>query len=118
MHNSNRRSANAGHSALSHAYNRTPGIYSSKTGSLVRAPAPQMFERYRELTKRSYLADEFAIKNPMLNQSCFLNVALQALWVFPAVRMNMVTFCDLREGGPPELKPLINAIQDFYRETQ
>lgn len=31
--------------------------------------------------------------------------------------MNMLAFCDLRDGGPPELKPLINSIQDFYSES-
>ena len=30
--------------------------------------------------------------------------------------MNLITFCDQREGGPPELKKLINAIQDFFAE--
>lgn len=49
--------------------------------------------------------------------SCFLNVALQALWVFPTVRMNIVAFCDMRTNGPPQLKPLINAIQDFYQQA-
>lgn len=28
--------------------------------------------------------------------------------------MNIVTFCDLRSGGPQELKPLVNALQDFF----
>ena len=63
------------------------------------------------------MADEFAIRNPVLNQSCFLNVVLQALWVFPTVRMNIITFYDQREGGPVELKSLINKLQDFYSET-
>ena len=67
------------------------------------------------MSRRSYLAEEFGIKNAALNLSCFLNVALQALWVFPTVRTNIVAFCDQRDGGPPELKPLINAIQDFFR---
>ena len=31
--------------------------------------------------------------------------------------MNLITFCDTRDGGPPELKKLINAIQDFYTEV-
>ena len=88
---------------------------SSKYGDLTgRKSDRPSFKRYEDVYQRSYLADEFAIKNPSNNMSCFLNVALQALWVFPAVRMNMVAFCDLRNGGPAELKPLINAIQDFY----
>ena len=93
---------------------------SYKAGALDRVSSmgqPAHFERYREVRERSYLADEFAIKNPVLNQSCFLNVVLQALWVFPAVRMNIIAFCDQREGGPPELKGLVNALQDFYSET-
>ncbi len=25
-------------------------------------------------------------------------------------------FCDMRDGGPPAIKPFINALQDFYLE--
>lgn len=99
------------------AASRTPVVGSSKANSIGYQRTPsQPFERYKEVVKRSYLADEFTIKNPVLNQSCFLNVALQTLWVFPSVRMNLITFCDQREGGPAELKKLINAIQDFFAE--
>ena len=47
--------------------------------------------------------------------NCFLNVALQSMWAFPAVRMDIQTFGDQRNGGPEEIKPLINAIQDFFQ---
>jgi len=32
------------------------------------------------------------------------------------VRQELKFFCDVREGGPPAIKPLINAIQDFFIE--
>ena len=32
------------------------------------------------------------------------------------VRSDLKFFCDLREGGPPQLKPLINSIQDFFQQ--
>lgn len=80
---------------------RTPVPLSSKMNSMSLTPQDSQFRRFAEVTKRSYLADEFVIRNPTNNMSCFLNVALQALWVFPAVRMNIITFCELRSGGPP-----------------
>ena len=72
-------------------YHRTPVTTSSKYNDVMGGRLSQRpsFKRYEDVYSRSYLADEFAIKNPSNNMSCFLNVALQALWVFPAVRMNM-----------------------------
>ena len=32
------------------------------------------------------------------------------------VRSDLKFFCDLREGGPPQLKPLINSLQDFFQQ--
>ena len=98
---------------------RTPGYTSSKYNDVLgsRSSQRQSFKRYEDVLQRSYLADEFVIKNPANNNSCFLNVALQALWVCPVVRMNMVAFCEQRSGGPPELQPLVNAMQDFFQNA-
>ena len=42
---------------------------------------------------------------------------LQAIWVFPALRVDIQSFCEMRNGGPIEVKPLINALQDFYQNV-
>ena len=47
-----------------------------------------------EMRVRSMLAAEFGILNKGKSLSCFMNVALQTLWVFPAVRMQLRAFCD------------------------
>lgn len=67
------------------------------------------------VTKRSRLTCEFGIRNEHNQYNCFLNVILQSIWVFPALRVDIQSFCDLRNGGPIELKPLINSLQDFYQ---
>ena len=66
------------------------------------------------MTQRSRLTCEFGIRNEHNQFNCFLNVILQSIWVFPTLRVDIQSFCDLRTGGPKEIKPLINALQDFY----
>ena len=36
------------------------------------------------------------------------------MWVFPTLRNDISSFINLKTGGPEKIKPLINAIQDFY----
>ena len=61
---------------------------------------------------------EFGLMNGRNQYNCFLNVVLQSIWVFPTMRTNMSSFCDLRSGGPEELKPFINALQDFFSNVE
>ena len=36
------------------------------------------------------------------------------MWVFPTLRIDISSFIDQKTGGPEKIKPLINAIQDFF----
>ena len=60
------------------------------------------------------IGNEFGIQNLSGSLNCFLNVVLQAFWVIPSLRSNLREFCELREGGPQEMAPLINSLQDFF----
>ena len=63
------------------------------------------------------MGQEFGISNKNGSLNCFLNVALQSLWACPSNRSKLDKFCQLREQGPPEIKPLMNALQDFFSEV-
>ena len=51
-----------------------------------------------EVRERSLLAAEFGIANAGRSLSCFLNVALQALWISPVVRMHILEFSETSES--------------------
>jgi len=76
-----------------------------------------MSKYHRALANRSKLSREFGIQNKNNSLNCFLNVGLQALWAFPALRAGILSFCDEKERGPAELKPFINALQDFFTKA-
>ena len=38
------------------------------------------------------------------------------MWVFPALRTGIRSFCEMKTGGPIELKPFINAMQNFFEK--
>ena len=78
--------------------------------SMDRGGRADDFTSTEDVKQRSMLAAEFGIENRGRSLSCFLNVVLQVLWSLPIVRANLIAFCDLRDGGPLPLKPLINAI--------
>ena len=40
------------------------------------------------------------------------------MWVYPAMRTGMQSFCEIRSGGPEELKPFINALQGFFSKIE
>ena len=61
---------------------------------------------------------EFGLSNERNQFNCFLNVSLQAIWAYPVLRTGMQSFCEMRDGGPRELKPFINALQDFFSKIQ
>ena len=71
--------------------------------------------RMEPIKRRSLLQEEFAIRNSGRNNSCFLNVALQSLWAFPAMRLNVVDLANIETGKPDGLRPLICAVQKFYK---
>ena len=76
----------------------------------------EKYEPFVPLTKTSRIGKEFGIENHSGTLNCFINVSLQSLWQCPRVRQELLFFCDVREGGPPAIKPFINALQDFYTE--
>ena len=63
-----------------------------------------------DIEEASIVGKEFKLTNVHGQFNCFLNVVLQALWVFPVFRVDMKSFCSSRDGGPEELKPFINAL--------
>ena len=68
------------------------------------------------------LSAEFGIDNKGRSLSCFLNSALQALWVFPIVRMNLLEFCEQRKDSEDEpdkehLNTFIAALKEFFSEV-
>ena len=70
------------------------------------------------MQQSSDIGKEFGLRNERNQFNCFLNVALQSIWVFPTLRVEIRSFCDIRNGGPIELKPLINALQDFFTKIE
>ena len=66
----------------------------------------------------SQIGKEFGLRNERNQYNCFLNCVLQSIWVYPSLRTGMQSFCEMRDGGPLELKPFINALQDFYNKVQ
>ena len=50
--------------------------------------------------------------------NCFVNVCLQALWVFPQVRLFIKQFSEVDSKGPEKLAPLIGAIKLFFSTVQ
>jgi hypothetical protein len=66
----------------------------------------------------SKLGKEFGIKNEKDSLNCFINVCLQALWIFPQVRFYIKQFSEQKSEGPERLAPLINSICKFYATAQ
>ena len=40
------------------------------------------------------------------------------MWVFPTLRIDIQSFIDQKSGGPEQLKPLINSIQEFFESIR
>lgn len=87
---------------------QTPQITTSKATGLL--PPKEKYEPFTPIAKKSRIGKEFGIENHSGTLNCFVNVCLQSLWQCPRVRQELLFFCDVRDGGPPAIKPFINAI--------
>ena len=94
-----------------------PGIVNVTENKVNRKKSEVNIVESPQLVNRSIMGKEFGISNKNGSLNCFLNVALQALWACPSNRSKLEMFCQQREQGPTEMKPLMNALQDFFSEV-